>query len=78
MTLAKTTEHVAIILLTTRVNVYQVSWENCVKVNIHEVILDKLMKLHKSISGLESLTCLFDNLKGSADYIYVWRYLFQL
>ena len=30
-------------------------------------------------SGLESLyTCLIDNLKGSADYIYVWRYLFQL
>ena len=45
MTLAKTTGHVAIILLTTRVNVYQVSWENCVKVNIHEVILYKLVKL---------------------------------
>ena len=45
MTLAKTTEHVAIILLTTRVNVYQVSWESCVKVNIQEIILYKLMKL---------------------------------
>ena len=79
MTLAKTTGHVAIILLTTRVNVYQVSWENCVKVNTHEVILDKLTKIHKSISGLESLyTCLFQNLMGSADYIYAWRYLFQL
>ena len=79
MTLAKITGHVAIILLTTRVNVYQVSWENCVKVNIHEVILDKLTKIHKSISGLESpYTCLFDNLTGSADYIYAWRYLFQL
>ena len=79
MTLAKTTGHVAIILLTTRVNVYQVSWENCVKVNIDQGILDKLMKLHKSISDLESLyTCLFDNVTGSADYIYVWRYLFQL
>ena len=30
-------------------------------------------------SGLESLyTCLINNLTGSADYIYVWRYLFQL
>ena len=45
MTLAKTTGHVAIILLTTRVNVYQVSWESCVKVNIQEIILYKLMKL---------------------------------
>ena len=79
MTLAKTSGHVAIILLTTRVNVYQVSWENCVKVNIHEVILDKLMKLHESISGLESLyICSLANLTGSADYIYAWRYLFQL
>ena len=39
MTLAKTTGHVAIILLTTRAIVYQVSREKCVKVNLHEVIL---------------------------------------
>ena len=79
-TRVKIVEHVAIILVTTRVNVFLDLWEKIVKVNFfHEVILDKLMKLHKSMSGLASLyTCFFDNLTGSADYIYVWRYLFQL
>ena len=37
--LAKTTGHVTIIPITTRVNVDQVSWEKCVKVKFHDVFL---------------------------------------